>query len=236
MYEIINKILYISDLKLLPPIKKELDTESIWETIKDIISPKSTFDEETHFNNLVSSEEPPSYDHEDTAGVWNTIRNIISPQAAQELKSHLNIPVSSESEYVQHHKKNSFWKKIKDVVSSNLQQDHEIEYDGPIATNSEYLGQEDGLFSKIKELIPVQNIRDIISPLSTADPEEHLNNLFSYPIVENIVNRVSTISRADMMASTGTWLKLVYQLLFIVITIIIGGAFLDDLNNEGGLV
>ena len=91
------------------------------------------------------------------------------------------------------------------------------------------------------------NIKNVISPVETSDPETHYEDFVSKPLVETALNeiskakeqffnRVSQIDRNDIHNSLVVWWKIVYQLLFVLVTAVIGGALFVDATMEGGLV
>ena len=125
---------------------------------------------------------------------------------------------------------------------------YESQYGDVVTGNSEYYsGTKEGIWKKIKELLLPQHVKEIISPAETSDPDVLLDDFLSRPFVETtlnkisqtkekIFNRVSNISRKDILESTVVWWKVMYQLLFAFIAAIIGGSFLIDMTMEGGLV
>ena len=66
---------------------EELTTESLWKTLKDILSPKFTFDPDTHYNNLISSE-PYNNDIQKKDNIWGIIRNTLSPKSTDDPETH----------------------------------------------------------------------------------------------------------------------------------------------------
>ena len=68
------------------------DQENIWTKIKSFISPKSTFDPETHFSNIISSS--PEDNQDTIERVWDGIKEIISPKATYDPEIHFTNAIS----------------------------------------------------------------------------------------------------------------------------------------------
>ena len=146
--------------------------------------------------------------------------------------------------------KQSIWEKIKTRLfetpkpkyKQQLNTLYESQYGEVVTGNSV-----EGIWKKVKELLLPQDVKDFISPVKPSDPDVLFDDFLSRPIVEttlnhisqkkeHFLNRVSQISRKDILESTVVWWKVMYQLLFGLVAAVIGGAFLIDMTMEGGLV
>ena len=177
------------------------------------MSPQSTYDPDTHFDNLISSD--PVYGQEQKQSIWKRIKSLLLPKPTY--KQQIN--TLYESQYG-------------DVVAGNSGYNPEIK---------------EGIWKKIKELLLPQHVKEIISPTEQSDPDVLFDDFLSKPFVETTLNqisqtkedffnRVSQISRKDVYDTTVIWWKVMYQLMFALVSAVIGGAFLIDFTREGGLV
>lgn len=227
----------------------------IWQTIKELISPKLTYDPETHFDKLLSPDPGYSQEHgqEEKTGIWETIKKLVSPKSTYDPETHFDNLISSGPVYGQEQKQ-SLWKQIKNYLlpkpthKQQINTLYESHYSDIATSNPEYSPEiKEGLWKKIKELLLPQHIKDVISPVETADPDKHFDEFLSEPFVETALNqisqtkedffdRVSHITHKDILDSTVVWWKIMYQLMLVLVAAVIGGAFLVDLTMEGGLV
>ena len=220
------------------------DQDNLWTKIKSLISPKSTFDPETHFSNIISSN---SENNQDTIErVWNGIKEIISPKATQDPEIHLTNAISHIRNGTYNQRENVWSKLSYALFSSNTPKQDQFQtnfdknldtYDYGESPPAEYYGQlKEGLLEKLSNTLITSDIKEIIEPIKTLNPKEHFSNIISHPIVETVLNKASQVSREDILKSAVIWWHLIYKLVFAAVFVVVGGAFFADANTAGGLV
>ena len=266
---------------------------AVWNSVKEILSPKTTFDPKTHLDNFISFQ--TEYDHdanhesaeyynpylvkEGQISIWEKLKSAILPEQPLYTEHHYSgplpivegnevesnpsayqptIPSSQDEpnyEYVEIYKNaaNGLLSKIKQIggslgtLAQKVVPTEDIEQ---ILSPHETVDPEQH-FSNLLEKIPSEDIKEtiagVLKPMQTSDPETHFSSFINDPVVSDIVQkvndtpeqlltRVSEISRKDIVDTAVAFWKTMYQLLFFLVVFIILTPFGIDIMTEGGLV
>ena len=172
------------------------------------MSPKSTLDPDTHFNNLISSE-PHNNNIQKKDNIWGIIIDTLSPKSTDDPATHFENIISSKLDD-KIPKKFNAWDSIRDLISPKSTHDPETHFENSIRSKLKYiLSSPDSLTydefqTNFDKNLNTQHIgvkqdqeniwtkiQSLISPKSTFDPKTHFSSIIS----SNSENNQDTIER-----------------------------------------
>ena len=237
-------------------IIEKIKKGNVWKTFKEILSPKATYNPETHFSNFIArvkghgedvkvekSEYHNAESEIEEVSIWEKVKSAFSQNQPLYTEHHYlgPLPIINEN----------------DLESSPIS-NPSIVHTSEGTSDKEYIelykDAANEIFHSIKnaaqKLVPIDikdTVKEVLSPMETSDPETHFENLINDPLIQDVVQevsesqdtfltRVSEITRADLVNTGVEFWKIMYQLLFVLVAFIILTPFGIDIMTEGGLL